>query len=126
MAEQQSNGNKASESGGHGSTAMKAAVAAAATGVAAIAVTKALSGSQSGSKGESSSGKSSSNGSSGSGSFMSAIASGSWGAAQDALVPLAEEAAGAAGTYLGKNGPELVKERIVPKFIESFNAASGE
>ena len=38
-------------------------------------------------------------------------------------MPLAEDAAGAAGTYLAKNGPEFVRETVVPRFIKAFNDA---
>ena len=47
-------------------------------------------------------------------------------AARDAVIPLAEDAAGAAGTWLGKNGPEIVRDKIVPRFITSFNEAKGD
>ena len=57
-------------------------------------------------------------------SLMKSVASGSWDAAQDALVPLAGDAAAAAGKYLAANGPDVVKEQIVPRFIEAFNEAS--
>jgi len=127
--EQEEQGGNGNGSGHNvGSTAMKAALAAAATGVAALAVTKALSGSH-GSGNEQSNGedkKSSSNGGGGGsspGSLVGALATGSWGAAQDAIVPLAEEAAGAAGTFLATSGPEIVRETILPKFIDSFNEA---
>jgi hypothetical protein len=43
--------------------------------------------------------------------------------ARDALIPAAEDAAAAAGEYLASNGPEIVRERIIPRFIESFNEA---
>jgi hypothetical protein len=109
-------------------TAVKAAAAAAATGAAAMAVRKALSGSN----GESKNGKGKSGGGatgsqgSGSGSLITSIASGGWEAARDALLPLAEDAAGAVGTYVAKNGPDIVREKIVPKFISSFNDARKE
>jgi hypothetical protein len=47
-----------------------------------------------------------------------------WESASDALVPLAEEAADAAGKWVAQNAPDLVRERIVPRFIESFNDAA--
>lgn len=114
--------NTATESGsGEGSnatrTAIKAAAAAAATGAAAVAAKKALSSRSNGSSnGESESKKSG-------GSLMTSIASGSWDAAQDAIVPLAADAAAAAGKYLAQSGPDVVKEEIVPRFIEAFNEA---
>jgi hypothetical protein len=116
------------QDGGSGArTAVRAAAAAAATGAAAMVVRKALSSSN----GHSSNGKAKSGGGSsgrqGSGaSLFSSVASGGWDAARDSLGPLAEDAAGAAGTYLGKNGPEIVREKIVPKFISSFNEARKE
>ncbi|MGN6431295.1 MAG: hypothetical protein ACTHNB_11275 [Gaiellaceae bacterium] len=106
-------------------TAVKAAAAAAATSVAAVAAKKALSN-------RGSSNGQSKNGGSGSGSglgeagtvFSSVLAS-TWDAARDALIPAAEDAAGAAGEYLAKNGPDFVSERIIPRFIDSFNEARG-
>ena len=115
------------EDGGSGArTAVKAAAAAAATGAAAMAVKKALSGSNGHSKnGEGTSGEGSTR-SQGSSSLFTSIASGGWEAARDALLPLAEDAAGAAGSYVAKNGPEIVRDKIVPKFITSFNEARKE
>ena len=121
MAENENTGTTESTSSGSGSgarTAMKAAAAAAATGAAAVAAKKALS---SRSNGQSSNGQ---GGSKKSGtSLVTSIASGSWDAAQDAIVPLAGDAAAAAGKYLAQSGPDMVKEQIVPKFIEAFNEA---
>ena len=109
-----------SESAGGGNatrTAIKAAAAAAATGAAAVAAKKALSSRSNGStNGESESKKSG-------GSLVTSIASGSWDAAQDAIVPLAADAAAAAGKYLAQSGPDVVKEEIVPRFIDAFNEA---
>jgi hypothetical protein len=109
--------------GGGASTAMKAAAAVAATGVAALGAKRALS-SRTGSNGHSR------NGASGSGkgdvsSMLNSALAGGWDAARDALMPAAEDAAGTAGEYLAKNGPDFVRERLVPRFIESFNEASG-
>ena len=99
-------------------TAVKAAAAAAATSVAALAAKKALShrGSNSGNGHKASGGDV--------GSVLSSVLSGGWDAARDALIPAAEDAAGAAGEYLASKGPEIVRERIVPRFIESFNEAN--
>jgi len=117
QAGQKEQGN---ERGVSGSTAVKAAAAAAATSVAAIAAKKALSH-------RSSNGQSSNGGSEKGdmGSMLSSALSGGWDAARDALVPAAEDAAGAAGEWLAENAPDFVRERIVPRFIESFNDASG-
>jgi hypothetical protein len=110
------------QGGGNRGTAIKAAAAAAATGVAAIAAKKALSGRGNGSD-QAQNGSSSSKGEVGS--LVSSMLAGGWEAARDALVPIAEDAAGAAGEFLAQNGPDVVRERIVPRFIESFNEAGG-
>ena len=111
---------------GGGSAALKAAAAAAATGAAALAARRALSG-----DGHKSSEREEEEGRGDrkrgeredSGSVLASIFSGGWDAARDALIPVAEDAASAAGKYLAQSGPEIVRERIVPRFISSFNAA---
>jgi hypothetical protein len=47
-----------------------------------------------------------------------------WESASDSLVPLAEQAADAAGKWVAQNSPDLVREHIVPRFIESFQDAA--
>ena len=116
--EQGQQNQQGSSQGGAGGTAMKAAAAAAATSVAAIAARKAFSNRRS-SNGQG--GNSSSRG--GSESVIGSVLSGGWDAARDALIPAAEDAAGAAGEYLARNGPEVLRERIVPRFVDSFNNA---
>ena len=111
--EQSGNGGSATR------TAMKAAAAAAATGAAAVAVKKALSSGSNGSDNGDSQKKSGNTQS-----LVKSVASGSWDAAQDAIVPLAADAAAAAGKYLAQNGPDVVTEQIVPRFIDAFNEAS--
>ena len=127
MAENETNeAEETIESGGSGArTAVKAAAAAAVTGAAAMAARKALSHSSNGgsSNGDESSSKKQKGGSS---TMLTSIASGGWDAARDAVIPLAEDAAGAAGTWVAKNGPEIVRERIVPRFITSFNEEKGD
>ena len=59
------------------------------------------------------------------GEMLSSVFSGGWEAARDALLPAAEDAAEAAGKFVAENAPDIVRERIVPRFIESFNEASG-
>lgn len=124
MAER--NGGQSSErneaqghSGGTG-TAIKAVAAAAATGAAAYAARKALTRDSSGGNGGSSSRSSKSDGG-----IVGSIFSGSWDAARDQLLPLAEDAAGMAGKFVAENGPDVVRDRIVPKFISSFEDAHG-
>ena len=46
-----------------------------------------------------------------------------WESASDSLVPLAEQAADAAGRWVAENSPDLVREHLVPRFIESFQDA---
>jgi hypothetical protein len=47
-----------------------------------------------------------------------------WESASDSLVPLAEQAADAAGKWVAENSPDLIREHIVPRFIESFQDAA--
>lgn len=46
-----------------------------------------------------------------------------WGSASHSLLPLAEDAADAAGKWAAKNSPAFVRDRLLPRFIESFKAA---
>jgi hypothetical protein len=109
---------------GMGSTALKAAAAAAAAGAAAVVARKALSHDEGGSGSSGSDSQSNGNGGSKSGA-LGTIAAGGWEAARDALLPAAENAAGAAGAFVAENAPEVVRDRIVPRFIESFNDSRG-
>ena len=119
---QDEQGSESQSGGGASGTAVKAAAAAAATGVAALAAKKALSG-RGGSNGHSSNGGSSQG--QGGESVLSSVLSGGWDAARDALLPAAEDAAGAAGEYVAQHGPEILRDRIVPRFVDSFNEARG-
>jgi hypothetical protein len=47
-----------------------------------------------------------------------------WESASGALLPLADEMAGAAGEWTAKHSPAVVRDRLLPRFIESFNDAS--
>jgi hypothetical protein len=47
-----------------------------------------------------------------------------WDSASDAVLPMAEEAADAAGKWLAENAPDVMRERIIPRFIESFSDAA--
>jgi hypothetical protein len=46
-----------------------------------------------------------------------------WESGSDALVSLAEDAAEMAGKWVARNSPALVRERLLPRFIDSFKAA---
>jgi len=122
--EQQQESQQAQQgaSGGKGTTA-KAVAAAAATSVAAVVAKRALSnrGSSNGQSGNGGSGSSKGD----AGSILNTVLTSGWDAARDALLPAAEDAAGAVGGYLAENGPEIIRERIVPRFIDSFNEARG-
>jgi hypothetical protein len=117
--EEHTNSQHEDEGLGRGA-ALKAAGAAAATGAAALAVQKMLSNrsSKEGSDSEERKGD-------GQGSVLASAAAGGWDAARDALMPLAESAAGAAGKYLAEHAPDIVRERVVPRFIDAFNDARG-
>jgi hypothetical protein len=122
-------GQQEQQSSGNGSearkTALRAAAIAAASGATAIAARKAFSsgGSQQsgGSTRSRSSGDSSGNG--GGESLMSGMVGTGLNAAKDSLLPFAEDAAHAAGEFLGANGPDFVRDTIVPAFIEGFQSA---
>ena len=46
-----------------------------------------------------------------------------WESAADAILPFADEAAEAAGKWAATSAPALVRERLLPRFIEAFRAA---
>jgi hypothetical protein len=108
------------EQGGNGSdakkTALRAAAIAAASGATAIAAKKAFSDRQQGGSSKQQ------NGGSPDSLFGGMLGSGLH-AAKDSLIPFAEDAARAAGEYLGGSGPDIVRETIVPAFIEGFQGA---
>jgi hypothetical protein len=118
---------KVQQATGNGSevrkTALRAAAIAAASGATAIAARKAFSGGgdQQGGGSRSRSGESSSNG--GGDSLMGGVLGSGLNAAKDSLLPFAEDAAHAAGEFLGANGPDFVRDTIVPAFIEGFQSA---
>jgi len=121
-ADEQTNGSSESN-GGTGRTALRAAAIAAASGATAIAARKALS-SRSDSDdqddeqkgGERSSRKQSGGGDS---VLATALTSG-WDSARDSIVPMLGNAAVQAGEYVGRSGPELLRDTIVPQFIRGF------
>jgi hypothetical protein len=113
-------------SSGSGKSALTAAAAAAATTAATYAVRKRFShdhegdAERSGANGSSNGSKSKKKDAPG---LLSSAAATSWDAASDVLLPLADDAAEAAGKYVATHGPEILRERIIPKFIEAFNEA---
>lgn len=108
--------------------ALATAAAAAAAGAAVYGLKKALA---SGGNGKTSRGgheddhdddgdERENGGGSHAGGFLQSV----WESASDSFVPLAEEAADAAGKWVAENAPDLVREHIVPRFIESFQDAA--
>ncbi len=57
--------------------------------------------------------------------MMSVVVAASRDAVIETLIPAAEDAATAAGRYVAHNGPELLRERLVPKFVAAYVEARG-
>lgn len=47
-----------------------------------------------------------------------------WESASGALVPIAEDAADAAGKWAAERAPDVVRDRIIPRFVEAFSDAA--
>ena len=110
-------------SSGSGKSALTAAAAAAATTAATYAVRKKLSQDHERSESNGSPNGSARTKKKGGSGLLSSAAATSWDAASDVLLPLADDAAEAAGKYVATHGPDVLRERIIPKFIEAFNDA---
>jgi hypothetical protein len=110
-----------STNGGHG--ALKAATAAAAAGAATLAVKKVMSSRHDNDDADDDDDRPRKSKRSGSSDLLASAGASAWEAASGALIPLAEEAAEAAGKFLAEKSPEVVRQRIVPRFIEAFNNA---
>ena len=113
---EETNGN-GSNGGGAGRTAVRAAAIAAVSGATALAAKKAFSdrgSSGSEDKPERSQRKGGKN------EVVGSMVSSAWDSARDTLVPMLEDAATSAGEYVAQNGPEVVRETIVPRFIDGF------
>jgi hypothetical protein len=119
-AKEQAQSQEATDGGSNGghTGAVRTVAIAAATGAAALAAKKALSG-----RDRSGQGTQKSESGSGDDSMLVAIATSGWAAAKDSLLPFAEDAAGAAGDWVGRSGPEYMRDTIVPRFITSFERA---
>jgi hypothetical protein len=122
MAEQtEQQDTQAQETNGGGANghknAVRAAAIAAATGAAAIAARKAFSGREQSGEGSE---KTSRRQSGGGDSTLTAMATSGLSAAKDSLLPFAEDAAGAAGEWVGRNGPDYLTDTVVPQFIKGF------
>jgi hypothetical protein len=111
--------------GGH-KAAVRAAAIAAATGATAFAAKKAFSGREESGGGDGEKqprGKRARGG--GDESVITEMVKSGWYAAKDSLVPFAEDAAGAAGEWVGREGPDLLRETIVPRFVQGFEKSRG-
>jgi len=121
VAEHEDTGQRSGSGSSARNTALMAAAAAAATSAATIVVRKAMSHDGGGEgRGDDDGGR----GGGDSQSLLASAGSSAWEAASDALLPMAEDAADAAGRYLAEHAPDIVRERIVPRFIQAFNDAS--
>jgi hypothetical protein len=107
-----------------GALATVAVAAAAGAGVYALRKALASSGSSNALARRNGDGEDDENGNGNGGGSGSALLDTVWESASDAVVPMAEEAADAAGKWLAENAPDIVRERIIPRFIESFNEAA--
>jgi hypothetical protein len=100
-------------------TAVRAAAIAAVSGATALAAKKAFGGGSGEAKPERAERKR------GSDDVFGSMVSSAWDSARDSLVPMIEDAASQAGEYLGRHGPELVRDTIVPHFIDGFQRSRG-
>jgi|SRR5581483_5382456 len=116
--EQRANGSNVGSKG-----ALTTAAVAAATGAAAYGLRKALV-KEGGRSAREQSRNESGDGSSGARSIIGSVASSAWESASDTILPMAEEAADAAGRWVAEHAPEVVRERVLPRFIQSFNDAA--
>jgi hypothetical protein len=102
-------------------TAVRAAVIAAASGATALAAKKALSGGSTHSRSR----RAGRGGDEHDASLVGSLVASGWDAAKDSLLPVAEDAASAAGEYVARSAPDIVRERIVPRFISGFERTRG-
>ena len=104
--------------------ALATAAVAAAAGAAAYGLKKALEGSGGGSsllpRGRDGGGDDEDGEGSRGGSMLQTV----WDSASDTLLPHAEDAAEAAGRWVAENAPDVIRERLLPRFIEAFNDAA--
>ena len=103
----------------------RVAAIAAASGATAYAARKVLAtrstGGENGSKGKGKRGRSGVD----PGSLVEAAVASGWDVAKDSLIPVIEDAATRAGTFLGERAPDVVRDVIVPRFIAGFEKAGG-
>lgn len=120
-SEQQEKGNGSNGSNGSArKTVLTAAALAAATGATALAAKKVLSDRNEprsrGGDGEGGGGGKQQ----GNESLVTSMVTSGWDAARDSILPLAEDAASRAGEFVATAAPEIVRDTLVPRFIEGF------
>ena len=127
----QQDSKQSSGGGSRAGAALKVGALAAAAGGAALVAGKAMSGKSSGGGGE---GRNTAgqNGGSGTGGRASldkvvqAVGQGRWDVLKEIALPFAENGATSAGAYVATQGPEILTERLLPKFIDAFNEERGK
>src|ERR671930_976289 len=112
--------NGKGSNGGAGRAAVRAAAIAAVSGATALAAKKAF-----GDRGSSEEKPEGGLRKRGDDNVLGSMVSSAWDSARDSLVPMIEDAASSAGEYLARSGPELVRDTIVPRFIDGFERGSG-
>jgi hypothetical protein len=127
-AASQENGNSGARK------ALKVGALAAAAGTAAFAASKAMT-SRGSEKSEESTGSGAEDGDSKSRALtsrvstdqlISAIGHARWDVLKDLIVPFAESGAKSAGAFVAKEGPDILSDSLIPKFVEGFNEAQGQ
>jgi hypothetical protein len=107
--ERPDNGRSGSGSDSAARTALRAAAIAAGTTAATAAARKALR-------------SSGSEGAGARGTIVAALLS-AWEAAQEHVLPPAEDAMEAIGRFLATDAPEVLRDRLVPRLVEAFEDA---
>ena len=118
---EETNGHGSNGGGGAGRTAVRAAAIAAVSGATALAAKKAFV--DRGSSGEDKPERSQSK--RGNNEVLGSMMTSAWDSARDSVVPMLENAATSAGEYLARNAPDVVRDTIVPKFIDGFERGRG-
>jgi hypothetical protein len=120
MAEQLERGEQRKPDAG-GALLKSVAEAAAAAAVAAAAKNAFSSG------GSKSRGDGGAGGSAGLGgaALLALLSAGGWERIVEAFAPAAEDAAASAGTFVAEHAPDVIRDRIMPRFAEAFTAARG-
>ena len=117
------NGSNGSDDHHGRRTLVRTAAVAAAAGAAALAARKVLADSEGETSGEAKESSRARPSGGGDDTLVGTMLVSGWRAAQDSLLPLAEDAAANAGEFVARNAPEIVSERLLPRFISGFERA---